>query len=180
MSFLKRINFLPNDPNRAPESWLDLDMAGEARYWDGAEVACLSGIHRTAAIYLFGYAAELALKVAYFRKIVAFDLDTRDIRRKAEAAMGGLLSVANSPVAAKAAKGHNLLGWYLLLREQQAVLAPPDRWTPHFELTAQAHIQRLEGHWSEQLRYRHETASSTELGEVYASASWLWDNRNIL
>jgi hypothetical protein len=159
MSFTARIAAL--EPY---ETWVSMERAGDERFWDGLVLAAGSEPRTTGAVYLFGYAAEMILKVAYFR-------------------FTGLAAAQDIAPALRAARTtahfhrqnlHYLMGWANLLIATRVAAGRPLH--PVVAGLLQLHILQLQSHWSEVLRYRAVTAVPAELEEVYNSLDWLRAN----
>jgi hypothetical protein len=132
------------------------------RYNEGV---ALSDSHKTAAIYLWGYAAEMTLKAAYFT-LIGF-ADTREITRLdlRTALGGGHGSTAASLGMSPSGNFHNLGEWAQLL------ILYRDRHGPAYSDPLQA-AQVIDNtgvvyrHWRETLRYRRNVAYQFEMKQV--------------
>lgn len=124
----------------------------------------------TGATYLAGYAAEMHLKQALFRfdGARAFDLVKPRLapaRRWAKAALPGY-EFRNS---------HDILGWALALRRKRV-----DRGRPLPQPVAQNMVRlatRLDGRWSENLRYHSNEVGIVDARSVVEDVAWFEKHR---
>lgn len=142
--------------------------AARARLEDGrALVAQGRGL---AAIYLWGYSAEMILKAAFFRW-AGFSVNQPiligDIRNAVD-----LGRATYHIVWPKAGDLHNIGCWGVLLREHRHALGKP--------LAGKQFLRRMQFHsacvyqyWRETLRYHKNRAYAYEIESVFASAQWL-------
>src|SRR5262249_281475 len=141
------------------------------RFEDGVALAAAG--HRTGAIYLWGYTAEMILKAAYFsllgRPEAAVLTWTADILPAINA--GRSMGIA-WPVHGQ---GHNVRAWAECLVATRA--ATPGTAYPHpFGLEVQARGQRIGNLWSETLRYHKNVAYLYERNQVREAVEWLLVN----
>jgi hypothetical protein len=147
--------------------------AAKIRFEDGLLIEQGGWEHRTGAIYLWGYTAEMTVKAAYFSAI-GFDAD-REIRIKDlhdAANVGATLSIPWPPKG----KLHNVRAWTELLvmtRSSLTTLAYPD--TTFRDQVVDAGL-RLEPLWSEELRYHGTVAYEQEFRSVKNTAAWFLEN----
>ncbi len=123
---------------------------------------------RTAAIYLWGYAAEMALKAAYFRAI-GFAGDQTIIMTDLRGA------AANAPRLGFPWVGnlHHLGSWAQLLVSTRAATVGLAYPSAEFATNVLARGRRLQHSWSETLRYHKNVAYPYEVEQVRTAAEWL-------
>ena len=133
--------------------------------------------HRTGAIYLWGYAAEMTLKAAYFALL-----------GRAEIAIltwaGDILPAINDgrglgivwPVPGQ---GHNVRAWAELLVVYRAAM-PGMAYPLRFGQEVQSAGQSIGQLWSESLRYHNNMAYVYEMNQVLEAAEWLLLNLDVL
>ena len=162
MSFIARLQLV-----EPVETWPAMEAAAEERFLDGLALASGTENRTTGAIYLFGYTAEMLLKVAYFRF-------TNVPRHENLRGRRGALDKAQNHAAWHGRNLHDLVGWMnLLLDERAAQNRALDIPTAGL---LQLHVRVLDGHWREVLRYKQTPATITEMDEVYTSVDWLRTN----
>ncbi len=150
-----------------PDSIAEFRAAARERFRDGLSAARVG--RRTAAVYLWGYAAEMTLKAAYFQ-VIGFaptrPITIADLR-------GG---AANAPRLGFRWAGNNLHhveSWAQLLamtRASNPAWAYP---RPSFGNEVVMRARRLQRLWSEILRYHKNVAYRFEVDQVRAAAEWL-------
>jgi len=152
-----------------PDCIREFRAAANERFEDGMTLAL--GERRTAAIYLWGYAAEMTLKAAVFA-VNGFDAEKT-------------ISIADLAWAKNKAKDlgiiwtvnyHNLYAWAELLVTIRATtmdLGYPSASFPTELLDRCGSLQRL---WSEVLRYHKNRAYVYELADVREATEWLLAN----
>ena len=163
MPFLNRLSIL-----EPVESWSTLHAAAEERFWDGFDLATSEAGRHTGAIYLFGYVAEMLLKVAFFR-VRGFP------------AYGNVyphLHIAQNHAAWTGGNLHSLEAWTEVLIATRASLGIP--LDTVFASQLRMNVAVLVSHWRESLRYKYSEADSQELREVFDLVDWLLANRNVL
>jgi len=163
-------------PRRLPARWQpesigEFRASARQRFEDGVALAAAG--HRTGAIYLWGYTAEMILKAAYFsllgRPQAAVLTWTADILPAINA--GRSMGIA-WPVHGQ---GHNVRAWAEFLVATRA--ATPGTAYPHpFGLEVQARGQRIGNLWSETLRYHKNVAYLYERNQVREAVEWLLVN----
>lgn len=141
------------------DSIQEMDAACEDRFWDA--LTCGTEQRHFVACYLFGYAVEMSLKVAYFRfigKRVADDLasELRTVGRQSRFQQRGRL--------------HNVVAWadhLLEIRERQRRPLSP-------ALTGELMLRarQVAGNWSEVMRYRRSIEAVDEACQLLAQAEW--------
>jgi len=126
---------------------------------------------RTAAVYLWGYVAEMVLKAAYFSAF-GYRPDEAITRADLEAAR----RLAPSVGLTWAENLHNVHAWgQLLVRTRAGVpgLAYPN---PLFPSRVAATTFRIAQLWSEVLRYHENVAYTHEVRRVADAVGWLFDS----
>jgi hypothetical protein len=133
--------------------------------------------HRTGAIYLWGYSAEMTLKSAYF-----------SLLGRAETAVltwgGDIVPAVNAGRGMGIAwplqgQGHNVRAWAELLVLARAA-TPGAAYTHSFGLEVQGCGQSIGQLWSEMLRYHKNLAYLHEVRQVREAAEWLLINSHAL
>jgi hypothetical protein len=150
-----------------PDSIAEFRFAAHQRFRDGLALAPEG--RRTAAIYLWGYAAEMMLKAAYF-KLIGFP-PTQNITK---ADLRGAVSNAGRLGFAWIGNWHSLDSWAQLLvstRASATAWAYPDPSFGNHVLARSRQVQRL---WSEVLRYHKNVAYPHEVDTVKAATEWLF------
>ena len=133
--------------------------------------------HRTAAIYLWGYAAEMTLKVAWFR-LIGFP-DTKPIlSRDLADAVTQATKVYGIPWPPYG-KYHAIWHWAQLLKTHRESLKGPYP-DPRFAAALLSHSQRVYNNWREVLRYKQNQAYLFEAQTVRDSTQWLLQHRDQL
>lgn len=152
-----------------PDSILEFQSAARQRFQDGL---CLApNGRRTAAIYIWGYAAEMTLKAAYFR-LIGFApnqaITMADLKgAKANAPRVGFTWFGNL---------HNLESWALLLISTRASGIALTYSIPAFGNEVMASSRRLQQSWSEVLRYHKNVAYLHEVDRARSATEWLLMN----
>ena len=127
---------------------------------------------RTAAIYLWGYSAEMTLKAAYFSFLG--HPETTPITWAAH-----LLPAINAGQAVVAwphqGKGHNVRAWAEFLVLSRAA-NPATSYPPPFALEVQRHGQRIGQLWRQTLRYHKNVAYQYEVRQVREATEWFLMN----
>ena len=138
-----------------PDSISEFQASASARYYEGLALAGAG--HRTAAIYLWGYATEMTLKAAYFSLsgLAEDDVITMSghIRPAIDRGRNAPLSIAWPLQGA----GHNLRAWAELLVGVRA-MDPATAYAPVFQAQVQTCGQRIGQLWRETLRYHKNRA----------------------
>jgi hypothetical protein len=158
-----------------PESIREFRASARQRFDEGMALAAAG--YRTGAIYLWGYAAEMTLKAAYFsllgRGETAVLTPGGDIGPAINAGRGMGIAWPNQ------GQGHNVRAWAELLVAQHA--ATPGAAYPHpFGQEVQACGQSIGQLWSEALRYHKNLAYLYEVRQVREAAEWLLVNAHAL
>jgi hypothetical protein len=154
----------------SPDCILEFRRASAIRHQDACLLAKKD--RRTAAIYLWGYAAEMTLKAAYFT-LAGFS-ETQPIRPKD-------LSLAMGPSARSCGfswppegRGHNLTCWAELLVRFRGLLGKGYA-DARFGDAVVDHGTRIYLRWRETLRYHKNQAYAHEVEKVRDSTTWLLD-----
>jgi hypothetical protein len=150
--------------DRWTETFSDLAASAEDRYRD-AERLIVSGRHR-GAVYFFGLAAEMWLKLASYRRFNAVASDpvgphARNVR---------LFMDAHAPTTQRES-GHSLSYWaeFLLLANRGMSRGHAGQLRHHV-------INRLFLDWKIELRYRPAAVSIEHARRVSMDAAWLRSN----
>ncbi len=128
---------------------------------------------RTAAIYLWGYAAEMTLKAAYFAVIgfaEAQAITLADLRAAALNAPGLGVSWPGLP---HKPRFHDVRAWAELLAATRAAMPGLAYADPTFGNQVVTRSFRLQRLWSEILRYHKNVAYIHEMEQVRDGAAWL-------
>jgi hypothetical protein len=158
-----------------PDSICEFFAAAQERYVDGMKAAAAD--RRTAAIYLWGYAAEMTLKAAYFRVIGFHDLQAITLAHLSTAANHGIaLQIAWPPQG----RLHNVRAWAELLVKTRALTPAAAYASPSFGLEIQRRGRWIEVVWSETLRYHKNIAYPYEVRRIREAAEWLLANASQL
>ena len=150
--------------------------AASARFNDGLALAGQG--RRTAAIYLWGYTAEITLKAAYFRLLGIPDTQIITVRGDIRPAIDHgrrTFGIAWPP----AGEGHNVRAWAELLVAARAAAAGTAL-PIAIARGVQRCGQRIEPLWRETLRYRKNHAYAYEMNQVRESAEWLLVHSSVL
>ncbi len=159
---------LRNQLSRWVETFSDIALSAEERFGDARELM-IRGRHR-GAVYLFGLASEMWLKLASYRLLGA----------RASDPVGHYAHIArqfmdNNAMNIPRQPGHDLNFWgeFLILRRSQGA-APLSRVQAG---QLRHHIMnRLYEDWEIQLRYRPAAVSPGHARRVFADAAWIRDN----
>jgi hypothetical protein len=128
--------------------------------------------HGTAAVYLWGYVAEMTLKAAWFT-LLGFP-ETRTITF--QDLHSAVQLARNYGIAWPGRNFHALSHWAQLLVQHRIVVKGgyPD---PQFGASVQEHCDRIYDRWQETLRYKRNRAYVFEVQAVADSTEWLLSNR---
>ncbi len=121
------------------------------------------------AIYLYGYAAEMLLKAAYFKhlRFRALDEIDRDTRNRAMALARSNGKMNRDP--------HDIPGWARFLVWDKATLHTP-AYEPKFEGRIVTNALLIYENWRPQMRYRNHSADASTVARVREAALWMVDN----
>ena len=133
-----------------PDSIREFRASARRRYHDGLALAGAG--NRTAAIYLWGYATEMILKVAYFSLLGLAEDDVITIAGHIQPAINRGRAAPLAIAWPNAGAGHNVRAWGELLVGVRA-LAAATVYQPAFAAQVQACGQRIGQFWRETLRY---------------------------
>lgn len=149
-----------------PDSICEFRAAARQRSRDA--LALVASERRTAAIYLWGYAAEMTLKAAYYNAIGFTEsqhITVADLHAaKATAPSMGVTWSGNL---------HDIGAWAELLVATRATVPGIAYSVPHFGSEVVSRARRIQLLWSEILRYHKNVAYVHEVEDVQASAQWL-------
>ena len=158
-----------------PDSIREFRAAAARRFAEGLTLA-VNG-QRTGAIYLWGYAAEMTIKAAYFSLVGLANSDpiTWAGHLKPAMAIGASLNIIWPSQGA----GHNVRAWAELLivvRSQSSATA----FAAPFAREVQRQGQRIELLWRESLRYHKNVAYLHEVKQVREAAEWFLSHSDAL
>lgn len=156
-----------------PDSVAEFRLAAPQRFQDGLALAAAG--RRTAAIYLWGYAAEMTLKAAYFGLVgfaPAREIFIRDLRS----------SAANAPALGFTWGGslHHVESWARLLVSTRANTSGRAYANAAFGSAIVYHSQQIQQRWNEVLRYHKNVAYGYEVSSVRNATHWLLLNSSRL
>ncbi len=123
--------------------------------------------HGTTAIYLWGYAAEMTLKAAYF-SLLGFDGQQKITRADLEAAK----NAAKRNYQIDLGNFHNVFHWAKLLIQDRIALGQGYA-RPGFGLEVAKRSESVHFRWRETLRYKTNRPYAFEVKAVRESARWL-------
>lgn len=157
------------------DSIREFRAAANVRFNDALALAA-SG-RRTAAIYLWGYVAEMSLKAAYFALIGHPETDALSWPAHISPAInaGRAMGIAWP----RSGDGHNVRAWaefLILVRATNPATAYP----PDFALAVQTNAQRIGRLWRENLRYHKNIAYQFEVSQMRDATEWMLVNSNNL
>jgi hypothetical protein len=158
-----------------PDSIREFRAAARQRFDDAVSLAAAG--RRTAAIYLWGYTAEMTLKAAYFTLLAYGEtqvITAADIRDAVN--RGRALGVVWPPQG----EGHNVRAWAELLVLVRATTPGQAYPAPAFEIEVQNWGRRFEPLWRETLRYRKNIAYPHEVRQIREAADWLLIHSHVL
>jgi hypothetical protein len=149
----------------ADHSIRDLRVAAGLPYREAQRLAMAGD--RLAAIYLFGYVAEMLLKAAYFRLVgwtPTQPISLADLNRARAYANShhGLHWPTNL---------HDLPRWRDLLVEERKFRVVP--YPTPFLRSFNAHVRQVYLNWREHLRYRTNYPYHGEVTRVFQAVRWL-------
>jgi hypothetical protein len=147
----------------------DLELARGERLWDA--VALWDHKRSQGAVYLFGYHAEMSLKLAYFRSrgLAASTALNRALLNTA-AARAVVLHVATAHE-----NFHSPRFWRdLLVAERAAANRPLD---PTLATDLHAHVEAVYTRWRVEMRYDPPSTSGTDVELAQSAVDWI--DRNL-
>jgi hypothetical protein len=159
-----------------PESIREFRASAQQRFEDGLALAGQG--HRTGAIYLWGYSAEMTLKAAYFRLTGLKDTDPITWGHHFQPAINRARNVLGIAWP-RPGEGHNVRAWAELLVLERAVI-PGAAYVHPFGQEVQVCGQSIGQLWSVMLRYHKNLAYLYEMNQVRESAEWLLANAGAL
>ena len=150
-----------------PDSVSRLERAAERRCAEADWLA--EGRHHLAALYFYGYVAEIVLGNAYF-KMLGYNAKDPILREDLKRALvpAGSRSLMSD-------KSHPVDGWALLLIEERARLFPP-AYEKRLERKLKDCSLLIRENWSPKLRYRAIEIGADQVTPVRESAHWLLEN----
>src|SRR5205807_469647 len=160
-----------------PDSIGEFRVSARQRYNDGLALAGTG--NRTAAIYLWGYAAEMTLKAAYFSLFGLAEDDVITVPGHVQPAINRGRAVPLNIAWPNQGAGHNVRAWAELLVGVRA-LALGTAYAPAFAVQVQGCGQRIGQLWRETLRYHKNRAYLYEVQQVREAAGWLLVNSDHL
>jgi hypothetical protein len=160
-----------------PDSIEEFRAAARQRYNDGLALAVAG--NRTGAIYLWGYAAEMTLKAAYFTLFGLLDDDVITMPGHIQPAINRGRAAPLNIAWPNQGAGHNVRAWAELLVGVRA-LAVDTAYAPAFATQVQGCGQRIWQLWRETLRYHKNRAYLYEVRQVREAADWLLANSDDL
>jgi hypothetical protein len=146
------------------ETVQELELAAEARYWEGLELMALG--RRGAGIYLMGYAAEMHLELACFRLMGAAAPDPVTPLRASACRRAKQWGVTCPDEGC-----HSLMFWFALVERQRADLGKPC-----LAVDFGRCVERLYRSWWVEMRYRSDVATDADASRVFEDVSWLAHN----
>ena len=159
-----------------PDSIAEFRRAAAERFLDGEAAAAAA--RRTAAIYLWGYAAEMTIKAAYFSLIGhrAAQTITRQDLDGAKA-----IAIKTHKVSwSHPGNLHNVAAWAELLVTVRSLSPQSSYSSPAFGPEVQNCCRTVSKLWSEQLRYHKNVAYRHEVHRMRATVVWLLDRSSQL
>ena len=152
-----------------PDSIREFRASARQRYDDGLIAA--AGGRGLAAIYLWGYSAEMILKAAYFSVIGV--TDGISLQMAADIMPAIQLGRGLGIPWPHGGQGHNVRAWgELLVMERATHPDPALAYSVDFGDQVQANAQRISQLWNETLRYHKNKPYSYEVTQVREAAEW--------
>jgi hypothetical protein len=148
----------------ADDSINQFRMAAYIRNQDAQQLNVAA--HHAAAVYLWGYVAEMTLKAAWFQ-LIGFRPDQPITVRDMHSARG----LAGQYGISWPGNLHALDAWARLLVEHRIRLG--SGYSPRFCNEVLVHSRRVYARWRETLRYKKNRAYPAEARTVAQSAQWL-------
>ena len=149
------------------DSIFAFEQAAEQRRVDAARLVAQR--RPLAAIYLQGYAVEMAVKAAYFRAVG---------HRPNQQVTAGDRHLAVSEWQTLGLKGkpghHEILGWAQLLAAKRTSLSRP--YPPGFQSELLAYAKAVSLRWREILRYRVNVPYAHEVRVMATASQWFDQN----
>jgi hypothetical protein len=160
-----------------PDSVREFRASARLRYDDGLTAA--AGGRGLAAVYLWGYSAEMLLKAAYFTVLGVGEGTSLQMAVHVNPAiqLGRGLGIAWP----QGGQGHNVRAWAeLLILERATNPGPAMAYDADFGKQVQANGQRISQLWNETLRYRKNRPYTYEVTQVREAVEWLIVNSTFL
>lgn len=152
-----------------PDSIREFRLAAAQRFSDGVSLA--RDDRRTAAIYIWGYAAEMMVKAGYFDAIGFSErqrISLTDLRAAVASAQAiGLTWQGNL---------HSIKSWADLLVDARASNPTVRYQSPAFGNEVRRRSRSISVVWSEILRYHKNDAYEHEVERVRQATRWLLDH----
>ncbi len=158
-----------------PDSIREFRDSARQRFDDGLVAA--ANDRRTAAIYLWGYTAEMTLKAAYFAALGFNDDQEITIVDLKEAVKFGTSLMISWP---KKEQLHCVRAWAATLVARRSSMPGTAYEIPGFGIEVERNGQRLERYWNVSLRYHKNVAYVHEVRRVKESAEWLLANTHLI
>lgn len=156
-----------------PESIREFRAAARGRYDDGLIAA--GGGRGLAAVYLWGYAAEMTLKAAYFSAVGLGKSTHIQVRDHINPA----INLGKARGIAWRRGGHDVRAWAELLVRERAS-HPTKAYTAEFGGAVQANGQRISQLWNETLRYHKNVPYPHEIRQIREAVEWLLVHSELL
>jgi len=160
-----------------PDSIREFRASARQRYNDGLALAGAG--NRTAAIYLWGYAAEVTLKAAYFALFGLAEDAVITVHGHIQPAIDRGRAVPLRIAWPSQGAGHNVRAWAELVVGARG-LTPATAFAPALAAQVQGCGQRIGQLWRETLRYHKNRAYLHELRQVRDATNWLLVNSDNL
>lgn len=151
-----------------PDSIREFRLSALQRFNDGLALAGTG--NRTAAIYLWGYAAEMTLKAAYFSICGLTEDDVITVPGHIQPAINRGRAAPFHIAWPHQGAGHNVRAWGELLVAARAF--GPAVYDVGFAANVQTYAQRIWQLWRETLRYHKNRAYTYEVRDVWEATAW--------
>jgi hypothetical protein len=164
---------VPLGERLSPDTIAKLERAAQHRF-ASAEIL-RSRERRLAALYLYGYSAEICLSVAYYRSAgfsrhAPINRETRQ-RRMAQARQ--LRTASGEPLMNS--DPHPIVGWARFLERQRLLLGDLRQQDQQRLREAINKATLIYSYWRPELRYKTTEITDRQLQEVQRAAKWLID-----
>lgn len=160
-----------------PDSIREFRVSARQRYHDGLALAGTG--NRTASIYLWGYAAEMLLKAAYFAQFGLAEDEVITVPGHIQPAINRGKAAPLSITWPNQGAGHNVRAWAELLVGVRA-LNTATAYHSAFAAQVQRGGQRIGQLWREMLRYHKNRAYLYEVRQVREATEWFLVNADNL
>jgi hypothetical protein len=166
---------VPFSERLAPDTVARLERAAEQRLIT-ADILWKQK-RRLAALYLYGYSAEICLSAAYYRSAgfaphIAID---RDMRKRRMAQARQMQQPNGSPLMNS--DPHPLVGWARFLEAQRQLVGGLSSQDEQRLREAIRKATLIYNYWRPELRYKTTDVNERFLREVQGAAKWLIDNQ---